>query len=61
MTAKMSFQPVGVGFLSVLAMILVVLGGLGGEPSRARVKVTIQDEKPVVVEAVLPVDPTPTG
>jgi hypothetical protein len=36
----------------------LALGGLAGERKRG-VKVTIQDEKPVVVEAVLPIDPTP--
>jgi hypothetical protein len=43
---------------------LILIGKLAGlaataEPGASRVKVTIQDEKPVVVETALPVDPTP--
>ena len=47
--------------MSRLATVLVVLGlitlGMGEEP-RPAVKVKISDEKPVVVEPVLPIDPT---
>jgi len=51
----------------MIARIIVVVGlvltsvlfGFAGERDRAPVKVTIADEKPVVVEAMLPLDPTP--
>lgn len=46
------------GFSFVAAGFLTLASG-AGEKSRGPVRVTIQDEKPVVVEAVLPVDPTP--
>ncbi len=47
-----------------LSIFVILVGGLAGiaataEPGASRVKVTIQDEKPVVVETALPVDPTP--
>lgn len=43
------------------ALVTLVFAAVAsaGDPARAPVKVTIQDEKPVVVEAALPVDPTP--
>jgi hypothetical protein len=46
------------GTLGLLAVLLISAGSApSGEP--AAVKVTIEDEKPTVVEAALPVDPTP--
>ena len=45
--------------VSVVAASLLALVSMAGEKTRGPVRVTIQDEKPVVVEAVLPVDPTP--
>lgn len=47
------------GLVAMLAMGCFASLGLGGARPRPAVKVTIQDEKPVVVEAVLPIDPTP--
>jgi hypothetical protein len=45
----------GLGLAAVVAATLITLSA-AGQP--APVKVTIKDEKPVIVEAVLPVDPT---
>ena len=43
------------------ASVLGLLGMLAGagEPGRAPVKVTVEDEKAIVIETALPVDPTP--
>src|SRR5688500_14530262 len=47
-------------FLTPVASVaLLCFLGLAGRGGEGRVKVTIQDEKPVVVETILPVDPTP--
>ena len=45
--------------VSCMALGILAISAHTGEPMRPAVKVTIQDEKPVVVEAALPVDPTP--
>jgi hypothetical protein len=54
----MTTRLAGTLLISSFAAGLLALGSRGGERSRG-VKVTIQDEKPIVVEAILPVDPTP--
>jgi hypothetical protein len=48
-----------VGWSVLLAGAWGLSSGSAGQPEARRVKVTIQDEKPVIVEAALPVDPTP--
>jgi hypothetical protein len=48
-----------VGMVVVVMAVGCLALGAAGEASRRAVKVKIEDEKPVVVEAVLPVDPTP--
>jgi hypothetical protein len=50
--------PVCVAFASIMAVAFIALAS-GGERNRTPVKITIQDEKPVVVETILPIDPTP--
>ncbi len=46
-------------FVSLVGVATFVVFAYPDEQPRSTVKVTIQDEKPVVVEAALPVDPTP--
>jgi len=46
------------GVLGIVVMVAISAAGAGnGRPTA--IKVTIEDEKPIVVEAALPVDPTP--
>ncbi|MCI0685527.1 MAG: hypothetical protein L0Y71_25795 [Gemmataceae bacterium] len=57
MTKRMSIRGVVTLCLATLGLLLVLAeAGAGGRPA---VKVTVQDEKPVVTEVALPVDPTP--
>ena len=59
MPARISLQSLAVGCVCVAVTGFLVVGGGTGESGPNSVKVTIQDEKPVVVETVLPIDPTP--
>src|SRR5262245_24417858 len=53
---KLTFNP-----RRALAFAIISIAAVAhaGDSPSSKVKVTIQDEKPVVVEAALPVDPTP--
>lgn len=58
MKTKAALQCVAVA-LAVFSAGSLALVSVGGERGRTPVRVTIQDEKPEIVEAVLPIDPTP--
>jgi hypothetical protein len=49
----------GVVGIVMAAMMAAALSTVGAGPGGSAVKVTIEDDKPVVVEAALPVDPRP--
>lgn len=49
----------GVAFVSLAVIGLAAAIGQSGAGASRPVKVAIQDEKPVIVEAAMPVDPTP--
>src|SRR5688572_2419866 len=49
----------GVAVAGLSTLLVVGVLASAGQPSARAVKVTIEDDKPVVVEAALPVDPTP--
>ena len=59
MSAKMKLPLFRIGSSAVAALSFLALVGIGGERRPTAVKVAIQDEKPVVVEMILPTDPTP--
>src|SRR5262245_34753061 len=59
MASTKSVRLVAIAVAAAVGILaLTVPTGKGADPAD-KVKVTIQDEKPVIVEAALPVDPTP--